>query len=71
MEKFNRDTKCPKCGYDKAEVRWIGIQLGLYQRPVCADEHIQRTCCLCGYRWPQKPLDAPIPEPEEKEGEGE
>jgi len=68
MERFSKDAKCPKCGHDKAEVRWLDVQGGQYGGRVCYAEHIQRTCLLCGYRWSEKPLDADPQEPEAQEG---
>ncbi len=44
MDKYNPESKCPKCGGDLVSTTYRG-------------NHIERTCQRCHYEWYEKPLD--------------
>jgi hypothetical protein len=62
---FRRDNPCPKCGGQRATMRWckgllvvptmmpIGTTLSLPSVVPCYDgnEHFHRACTDCGYKW--------------------
>ena len=58
MERYNPDSKCPKCGWDKVSVKFCkgDFNCKSYMR----DEwkyHLDRTCERCGYTWAEATLD--------------
>jgi len=68
MKKFNRDTKCIKCGYDWDDV-WFNppyteYKVGIFNTEKqenwfdnicdCNKEYLMRTCCRCEYKWVEK-----------------
>lgn len=55
LKPFGSAGKCPKCGSEKQERRWQGVDLG---RGI-GIEHIEACCADCGFEFPDElPLDA-------------
>lgn len=68
MEKFDLSRACVKCGYNKqpaSVIYAVGVfdqedQSNIYRRGfgVTQPDYLIRTCIRCGYRWPERTLDA-------------
>lgn len=51
---FNPDASCPKCGGKDLGIQW---HEGNHWGCQYWDEHLDRYCRTCGYKWAEKPLD--------------
>lgn len=63
MKKFDYAHKCAKCGFGEKDVgyheSWCSCRASfLYQKEFDIDSHLHIRCKLCGYEWPELPLDA-------------
>lgn len=48
MKVYNENEKCPKCGYEEVQTKYLENY---------GQDSIKRTCMLCGYWWSELPLD--------------
>ena len=52
MNKYNQNSKCPKCGCTVIGIKFTTTEL-IYDD----SGRLERTCARCGYFWFEKPLD--------------
>lgn len=71
MTPYNPASICPKCGCRSATSRWmpkirnstaellrLASEVANGDATCIADEHIERKCAECGFRWAEAPKDA-------------
>lgn len=51
--------KCKKCGAQSASVRFVAARRNqdAFSKPEYADEHLERECNCCGFKWNEATLD--------------
>ncbi len=59
MPAFNAKAKCPKCGYEDigARYRQQGEDTAYGMLYQSCSERIERYCRMCGFEWPEAPLE--------------
>lgn len=54
VKRYDEWRSCPKCGNGK-----LGIGTKYIDGAVTGNPMIRRECARCGYKWNERPLDAP------------
>jgi len=69
MKEFNHYSNCIKCAEDASKPAFIEYKVGIFdsngQENINIRTHgepsegyLMRTCRVCGYKWPEKCIDA-------------
>ena len=65
MRPYDPTAPCPKCGCPKVTERFVYAEERVRLRGMftsASDDLMLRTCTMCGYQWPEAPLDAGVKE---------
>jgi hypothetical protein len=59
LPRFQPASICVKCHWPCASSRYVAafVPFDLGER-IAVEEHIERQCARCGFRWKESPLDA-------------
>lgn len=58
---YDAKAVCAKCEHDEIDTEYKAASNSYDSTSLSRDEHIERRCERCGYRWGERSLDAATP----------